>query len=232
MCIIGRSKRTSQINLRMQPWHTSEKVERSVYLPTSTCLHTDGGTRNAEWCWAEMPASPWVGHSLTPNPRRAHDSLPLGITPSGPYLFNGWLAFYFILWYHSFANLTVRIWLQRHHHSSNLGISANMFVEMRHDSNLLLSSTRSHKRRNERVEASLPEASPLDNIDFGTFFNYLYTFIKSKLIMQAAVKTQLERCGLACVAFLPCRRTFQASAWAAPLRRPPPLCWTCRWRAA
>lgn len=70
-----------------------------------------------------------------------------------------------------------------------------MFVEMRHDSNLVLSSTRSQKRRNVRVEASLPEASPLDNIDFRTFFNYLYTLIKSKLIMQSAVKTNMSDVG-------------------------------------
>lgn len=31
--------------------------------------------------------------------------------------------------------------------------------------------------------------------------------------------------------FLPCRRTFQASEWAAPLRRPPWLCQMCRWKA-
>lgn len=30
---------------------------------------------------------------------------------------------------------------------------------------------------------------------------------------------------------LPCRRTFQASAWAAPLHRLPLLCQTCHWRA-
>lgn len=45
--IIGCWKRTSQINLRPQPWHLSEKVERSVDPPTSSCLHTGGRKRNA-----------------------------------------------------------------------------------------------------------------------------------------------------------------------------------------
>lgn len=66
MYIIGHSKWTSQINLRIQARHASEKLERSVNLPTSTCLHTDDEMRCSRWCWAKTPALLWVGHSLTP----------------------------------------------------------------------------------------------------------------------------------------------------------------------